>query len=62
MSGFEFAEEVRRDGAWQQMPILALSAYATDRDLVRGRAAGFNDYIAKFDRDGLMASLARHVL
>jgi len=59
MNGFEFAEHVRDEGPWRGLPMLALSSHATDRDLQRGRAVGFTDYIAKFDRDGLMASLAR---
>jgi two-component system, chemotaxis family, sensor kinase CheA len=59
MSGFELAEQIREDGPWCGLPLLALSSHASDRDLQRGRAVGFTDYIAKFDRDGLVASLAR---
>jgi two-component system, chemotaxis family, sensor kinase CheA len=59
MSGFEFAENIRQDARWSSMPLLALSSHASERDLAKGRAVGFSDYIAKFDRDGLMASLAR---
>jgi two-component system chemotaxis sensor kinase CheA len=58
MNGFEFAETVRRDGIWQSLPLVALSSYTSDSDLQRGHACGFTDYVAKFDRDGLMQSLA----
>jgi Chemotaxis protein histidine kinase and related kinases len=57
MSGFEFAEAVRSDGCWQAVPIIALSSYTTDSDLQRGHTCGFTDYVAKFDREGLMQSL-----
>lgn len=54
MNGFEFATEVRRSGAWDEIPMVALSAHGTTEDLQRGREAGFDDYVAKFDRDGLV--------
>lgn len=57
MNGFEFAEAVRGAGGWQAVPIIALSAYTSDSDLQRGHACGFTDYVAKFDREGLMQSL-----
>jgi len=56
MSGFEFAEAVRAN-RWADTPLVALSAHATAKDLARGRAAGFRDYVAKLDREGLLASL-----
>ena len=59
MSGFELAEHLRGDRRCATVPLLALSSHASDRDLAVGRSVGFTDYIAKFDRDGLMQSLAR---
>lgn len=57
MNGFDFASEIRRSGRWQGLPMIALSAHATARDLDHGRQAGFTDYVAKFDRDGLLQAL-----
>jgi two-component system chemotaxis sensor kinase CheA len=57
MSGFDFAEAVRRGSRWQAVPLVALSSHATPRDLDRGRQAGFTDYVAKFDRDALLYTL-----
>jgi two-component system chemotaxis sensor kinase CheA len=57
LNGFEFAEKVTRDGRWSSTPLIALSSYTSDRDFARGRSAGFADYVAKFDREGLMLSL-----
>jgi two-component system chemotaxis sensor kinase CheA len=59
MDGFEFAKKVRASGPWRETPMIALSSYATEADFERGRASGFTDYVAKFDRDGLVHSLAR---
>jgi two-component system chemotaxis sensor kinase CheA len=59
MSGFEFAEQVKADERWSDTPVVALSSHATPRDIDRGRQAGFTDYVAKFDRDALLRSLAQ---
>jgi two-component system chemotaxis sensor kinase CheA len=56
MSGFEFCETVKT-GRWRDVPIIALSSHAAPRDLERGRSAGFNDYVAKYDRDGLVHTI-----
>ncbi len=58
MNGFEFANAVRSDARWAQVPMVALSSHATEKDFERGRQVGFNDYIAKFDRDALLQTLA----
>jgi two-component system chemotaxis sensor kinase CheA len=57
MSGFEFAEALKRSPRLKHIPILALSASCTPASIERGRQAGFDDYIAKFDRAGLIAAL-----
>ncbi len=59
MNGFEFAAAVRADGRWQGTPMVALSSHATDKDFERGRSVGFNDYVAKFDRDSLLQTLSQ---
>ena len=57
MSGFELCEAIRRQPATRDIPIIALSSLCTPAAIERGRKAGFNDYVAKFDRPGLIASL-----
>jgi two-component system chemotaxis sensor kinase CheA len=57
MDGNAFARTVREAGAWKDLPMIALSARAEPRDVARGRDAGFTDYVGKFDRDALIASL-----
>jgi two-component system chemotaxis sensor kinase CheA len=58
MDGFAFAEDVRRDPRWSAVPMVALSSRAQDRDKVRGKEAGFDEYVAKADRDMLVSTLA----
>jgi two-component system, chemotaxis family, sensor kinase CheA len=57
MSGFEFCEMVKRSGRWQNVPIVALSSHASPHNLEKGRSVGFDDYVAKYDRDGLVHTL-----
>nr|WP_321455985.1 chemotaxis protein CheW [uncultured Cohaesibacter sp.] len=57
MNGFELCEAIRRHPATRDIPIIALSSLCTPAAIERGRKAGFNDYVAKFDRPGLIASL-----
>ncbi|MGM4893126.1 hybrid sensor histidine kinase/response regulator [Tardiphaga sp. 839_C3_N1_4] len=57
MNGFEFAETIRADQKLSHTPIIALSAMISPAAIERGRLAGFHDYVAKFDRPGLIAAL-----
>jgi two-component system chemotaxis sensor kinase CheA len=57
MNGFEFAETIRADQHLSTMPIIGLSSLVSPAAIERGRQAGFHDYVAKFDRPGLIAAL-----
>lgn len=58
MSGFDLAQRIRAGGRWQAMPMIALSSHASQRDFERGHEVGFTDYVAKFDRESLLQTLA----
>ncbi|MBL8705652.1 MAG: chemotaxis protein CheW [Rhodospirillales bacterium] len=57
MNGYEFVSAVRGTARWGNLPVLALSSNTAPEHIERGRAAGFDDYVAKSDRDALLASL-----
>ncbi|SMX61766.1 Chemotaxis protein cheA [Bradyrhizobium sp. ORS 285] len=57
MNGFEFAETIRADQNLHHLPVIAVSSLISPAAVERGRQAGLYDYIAKFDRPGLIASL-----
>jgi len=61
MDGYAFAEAVKAQARWHDTPIVAVSHSASPHDLDRGRAAGFADYIAKFDREALLHTLSETV-
>ncbi len=57
MDGFEFTQAVRADSRTADLPVIALSSSVSAEAIERGRRAGLHDYVAKFDRQGLIASL-----
>ena len=57
MDGFELAAAIRASDSWRNTPLVALSVHQAMSDLERGRSVGFNDYVAKFDRTALLATL-----
>jgi two-component system, chemotaxis family, sensor kinase CheA len=57
MNGFEFAETVRGDPHMSELPVIALSSMISPEAVERGRRVGFHDFVAKFDRQGLIAAL-----
>jgi two-component system chemotaxis sensor kinase CheA len=57
MNGYELAQAVRSDARTAGLPIIALSALTSADAIERGRQAGFHDYVAKFDRPGLLAAI-----
>ncbi|MCF8478636.1 MAG: hybrid sensor histidine kinase/response regulator [Pseudolabrys sp.] len=57
MDGFAFAEHLRADPHTADLPVIALSSQVSADSVERGRHAGFHDFVAKFDRQGLIAAL-----
>ena len=57
MDGFELASALRANPRTAAIPIIALSAMVSADAIERGRAVGFHDFVAKFDRTGLVAAL-----
>jgi two-component system chemotaxis sensor kinase CheA len=57
MSGFELASAVRSNPRTAQVPIIGLSSFVSAESIERGRQVGLHDYVAKFDRQGLIAAL-----
>ncbi len=57
LDGLEFVRRVRAGGGWAELPVIALTGHAGLADVAAGRNAGFTDYVQKFERDALLASL-----
>ena len=57
MNGFEFVAALKNEERWRNTPVVALSSHGTERDVERGREAGFDEYIIKMDQDALLEAL-----
>jgi two-component system chemotaxis sensor kinase CheA len=57
MDGFALAEAVRSEPRFRDIPVIALSSISSPEAIERGRRVGFHDYVAKFDRQSLIAAL-----
>jgi two-component system, chemotaxis family, sensor kinase CheA len=57
MDGFDLATAVRADPRTSALPIIGLSSLVSTEAIERGRRVGLHDYVAKFDRPGLIAAL-----
>ena len=57
MNGFEFVAALKNEERWRGTPVVALSSHGTAKDVERGRAAGFDEYIIKMDHDALLNAL-----
>jgi two-component system chemotaxis sensor kinase CheA len=57
MDGFQFAQAIAEDAALAPTPVIALTSMVSPDAVERGRIAGFHDFVAKFDREGLIAAL-----
>jgi two-component system chemotaxis sensor kinase CheA len=57
MDGFEFASAMRGNPRIAEVPIIGLSSLVSAEAIERGKRVGLHDYVAKFDRQGLIAAL-----
>ena len=57
MDGLALARALRSDRKTAQTPLIALSSMTTPEMIQRVRDAGFHDFVAKFDRQGLIAAI-----
>ncbi len=55
--GFALTSEVRANPRTANLPVIGLSTLISAEAIERGRQVGLHDYVAKFDRPGLIAAL-----
>jgi two-component system sensor histidine kinase/response regulator len=62
MGGFEATQEIRKDGRFKDLPILAMTAHAMAGDREKSLAAGMNDHVTKpIDPDELFSALVKWI-
>lgn len=62
MDGFEATEIIRKKRRYKDLPIIALTAHAIERDREKGLAAGMNAYLTKpIDKNLLLETLSQWI-
>jgi two-component system, chemotaxis family, sensor kinase CheA len=56
--GFQLVEALRADARYADLPVIALSSGVNPNALQRARKLRIAEFVAKFDRSGLLAALA----
>jgi two-component system chemotaxis sensor kinase CheA len=57
-NGFQLVEAIRAQGSHARLPVIALSSGVTPDQIERARRLHIAEFVAKFDRSGLVAALA----
>lgn len=58
MSGFDFANKVKSEDGWRDIPMVAISSHATQKDIETGKNSGFSAYVPKSDKGALLSTLS----
>ena len=61
MDGLALARQIRADGRFAELPIIALSSLAGEEEIARGLAAGVNEYQVKLNKDEFIESIRKAV-
>jgi two-component system, chemotaxis family, sensor kinase CheA len=57
MDGLDLAKHLKAQSGWADVPLIALSSHANPQLIEKSRAAGFESFVGKFDRQTLMHAL-----
>jgi two-component system chemotaxis sensor kinase CheA len=60
MDGFELTRRIKDSPHFSHLPVIALTTRAAEEDVVRGKAAGVEEYHIKLDRERLVDCVRRY--
>lgn len=61
LDGLSLTRQIRADGRFDELPVIALSSLAGEEEIARGMAAGVSEYQVKLDPDELVASIRKAI-
>jgi len=61
LDGLSLTRQIRADGRFADLPVIALSSLAGDEEIARGMAAGVSEYQIKFNKDELTESIRKAI-
>ena len=60
--GYELTRRIKSNEVWQDLPVMAVTALAAEKDREKGVAAGIDEYQIKLDRDDVLRALELLIL
>ena len=60
MDGFELTRRIKDSRRYSHLPVIALTTLSSEEDVVRGKAAGVEEYHIKLDRERLVECVLRY--
>ena len=61
LDGLALTRQIRADGRFAELPVIALSSLAGEEEIARGIAAGVSEYQVKFNKDELTESIRKAI-
>jgi len=61
LDGLSLTRQIRADGRFAGLPVIALSSLAGEEEIARGMAAGVSEYQIKFNKDELTESIRKAI-
>ena len=61
MDGWQLVQEIRRDQALKELPVIAVTSVAGDYAREKGMNLGINEYLIKLDKEEILQNLKRHL-
>lgn len=59
LSGFDLVRALRAEQAWKSLPIIMQTSLGSEENEQRGRTAGCDEYLVKFDAEVLLHAVSR---
>ncbi len=57
VDGYGLAESVRKNSTFNKVPMIAVTTKFRDRDILKGKESGFNEYIEKLNEEELLKTI-----
>jgi len=62
MDGWQLAKEIRNSNRpFSQIPIVAVSTRASEKDLLKGKECGFSHHLEKLNRDEVVQVVSKYL-
>jgi two-component system chemotaxis sensor kinase CheA len=62
LDGFELMRKIKQDNRYAHLPVIALTTLADDKDRMKARKLGVEEYHIKLDRENLLKTIKKYII